>query len=99
MNKDHAKWNGIKLFTLKAYYSSNDITYYIKVRTVFDNRYVVEFVEKKDDASVFDQEQSMAILHDLRFLNKDIAIFIPEQNENITQAVKNDMIEFHSEQL
>lgn len=99
MNIDHAKWSGVKLVVLSVIHKETDEKYYLKINTVFDNRYIVEVVTNKQDASVFNVDQAMDVVHDLRYNNCDIALFKHDQQEELVQLIKNDIVEVQSEQI
>jgi|688.fasta_scaffold30044_3 hypothetical protein len=85
-----------QLSILSVYHVPSLEKLYIKVVDVDGPRYVLELVEYKEDASVFNQDQVKELLEDFRSHNKDQAYF---SNELLHTEMKKGLVEFHKEIL
>jgi hypothetical protein len=83
-----------QLMILSVYHVPSLEKLYIKVTNVDGPRFVLELVENRQDASVFNHTQASELLEDFRSHNKDQAYF---SNELLHTEMKQGLIEFHKE--
>jgi hypothetical protein len=83
-----------QLMILSVYHVPSLEKLYIKVSNVDGPRFVLELVEDRQDASVFNHMQASKLLEDFRSHNKDEAYF---SDELLHTEMKQGLIEFHKE--
>ena len=85
-----------KLSILSVYHVPTLEKLYIKVINIDGPRYVLAFTMRRENASVFNQDQVKDLLKDFRSHNQDQAYF---GDESIHNEIKQGLIEFHNETL
>jgi hypothetical protein len=96
-----------QLSILSVYHVPSLEKLYIKVVDVDGPRFVLELVEYRQDASVFNQDQVKELLEDFRSNNQDISYFVNEKihstkkiyelNFKIYSEIRQGLVEFHKE--